>query len=97
MVAMTYVKENSDQQHENVDVAMEKEADKNEYLSVLKGNENSANIRIENHKVHVMEHNLIVSGVNVSERKERVVVTSEDIHGNTRSDGKPIGTMIVYT
>ena len=68
-----------------------------QYSSVLKGNENSGNIRIENHKIHVIEHNLVVSGVNVSERKERVVVTCEDIHGNTISDGKPIRTMIVHT
>jgi len=91
------VKDNSDQQHENVGVTMEKEADKKECSSVLKGNENSGNIRIENHNVHVMEHNLVVSGVNVSERKERVIVTCEDIHGNTISDGKPIRTMIVHT
>ena len=68
-----------------------------QYSSVLKGNENSGNIGIENHKIHVIEHNLVVSGVNVSERKERVVVTCEDIHGNTISDGKPIRTMIVHT
>ena len=40
---------------------------------------------------------MVVSGVNVSERKERVVVTCEDIHGNTISDGKPFRTMIVHT
>merc|ERR1712198_773917 len=68
-----------------------------QYSSVLKGNENSGNIRIENHEIHVIEHNLVVSGVNVSERKERVVVTCEGIHGNTISDGKPIRTMIVHT
>ena len=33
----------------------------------------------------------------MSGRKERVVVTCEDIHGNTISDGKPFRTMIVHT
>ena len=40
---------------------------------------------------------MVVSGGNVSGRKERVVVTCEDIHGNTISDGKPFRTMIVHT
>merc|ERR1712126_56999 len=91
------IKEDNDQQYENVEVSMEKEANKKEYLSVAKGTKNSGNVRIENHKVHVMEHNLIVSGVSVSEKKERIIVTCEDIYGNTLADGKPIKTMIVHT
>ena len=76
---------------------MEKEANKKEYISVSKGIENGGNVRIENNKVHVMEHNLVVSGVSVSERKERIIVTCEDIYGNTIADGKPIKTMIIHT
>jgi len=91
------IKEDNDQQHENVEMSMEKEANKKEYLSVAKGIRNSGNVRIENHKVHVMEHNLIVSGVSVSEKKERIIVTCEDIYGNTLADGKPIKTIVVHT
>jgi len=45
------------------------------------------NVRIEKHKVHVMDHNLIVSGVSVCERKERTIITVEDINGNQIADG----------
>jgi len=55
------------------------------------------NARIEKHKAHVMDHNLVVSGVNVSERKERTLVTVEDIKGNKIAEGNPIKTIIVHT
>jgi len=55
------------------------------------------NVRIEKHKVHVMNHDLVVSGVNVSEKKERIIVTVEDINGNPIAEGKPIKTVIIHT
>merc|ERR1712025_499633 len=55
------------------------------------------NVRIERHKVHVMDHNLILSGVSVCERKEKTIVTVEDINGNQIADGNPIKTTFVHT
>ena len=43
------IKEDNDQQHENVEISMENEANKKEYLSVAKGIKTSGNVRIENH------------------------------------------------
>merc|ERR550539_782516 len=54
-------------------------------------------IRIEKHKVHIMEHNLVVSGVQVSEWKEKTTVTQEDINGNVIGNGEPMKTIIVHS
>merc|ERR550539_383678 len=54
-------------------------------------------LRIEKHKVHIMEHNLVVSGVQVSEWKEKTTVTQEDINGNVIGNGEPMKTIIVHS
>lgn len=51
---------------------------------------------LKNHKRRVMEHNLVVSGVHVSERKERTAITQEDING-TEESGHLIKTVLVHT
>ena len=43
-----------------------------------------------------MEHNLIVSGVKVSKRKETTTITQEDING-TNGDGVPIKTILTHS
>lgn len=52
--------------------------------------------RIEKHKTHVMEHNLIVSGVRVSERKETTTITQGDIN-DTNGNGVPIKTILTHS
>merc|ERR1719251_633728 len=44
-----------------------------------------------------MNDDLVISGVNVSEKKERIIVTVEDINGNPIAEGKPIKTVIIHT
>merc|ERR1712165_403929 len=65
--------------------------------NAIKSGSGMGSARIEKHKVHVMEHNLVVSGVKVSEKKERITVTLEDINGNALEDGKPIKTIVTHS
>merc|ERR1712135_181946 len=81
----------------NVNISVEQEAKAEKSTPASEKIKEVGNVRIERHKVHVMEHNLVVSGISVSEKKERTIVTAEDIHGNNIADGKPIKTIIVHT
>merc|ERR1712136_506736 len=82
---------------ENVNISVEQEAKAEKSAPASAKIKEVGNVRIERHKVHVMEHNLVVSGISVSEKKERTTVSAEDIHGNEIADGKPIKTIIVHT
>merc|ERR1712136_508655 len=82
---------------ENVNISVEQEAKAEKSTSASEKIKEVGNVRIERHKVHVMEHNLVVSRISVSEKKERTIVSAEDIHGNNIADGKPIKTIIVHT
>merc|ERR1712136_336193 len=86
-----------EQEAENVNISVEQEAKAKKSTPASEKIKEVGNVRIERHKVHVMEHNLVVSGISVSEKKERTIVTAEDIHGNNIADGKPIKTIIVHT
>jgi len=86
-----------EQEAENVNISVEQEAKAEKSTSASEKIKEVGNVRIERHKVHVMEHNLVVSGISVSEKKERTIVSAEDIHGNEIADGKPIKTIIVHT
>merc|ERR1712136_545625 len=82
---------------ENVNISVEQEAKAKKSTPASEKIKEVGNVRIERHKVQVMEHNLVVSGISVSEKKERTIVSAEDIHGNNIADGKPIKTIIVHT
>jgi len=86
-----------EQEAENVNISVEQEAKAEKSTPASEKIKEVGNVRIERHKVHVMEHNLVVSGISVSEKKERTTVSAEDIHGNEIADGKPIKTIIVHT
>jgi len=86
-----------DQEAENFNISVEQEVKTENSTPASKRIKEEGNVRIERHKVHVMEHNLVVSGISVKEKKERTIVSAEDIHGNKIADGKPIKTIIVHT
>jgi len=86
-----------EQEAENVNISVEQEAKAEKSTPASEKIKEVGNVRIERHKVHDMEHNLVVSGNSFSEKKERTIVTAEDIHGNNIADGKPIKTIIVHT
>merc|ERR1712136_187273 len=85
------------QEAENVNISVEQEAKAKKSTPASEKIKEVGNVRIERHKVHVMEHNLVVSGISVSEKKERTIVSVEDIHRNKIADGKQIKTIIVHT
>jgi len=87
----------ANQQHENTSIAGKEQAQTNNASTRSKSLKGVDNVRIEKHKVHVMNHDLVVSGVSVSEKKEKIIVTVEDINGNPIADGKPIKTVIIHT
>merc|ERR1712179_658071 len=85
------------QQDEKMGIAEKDQTQTNNASKRSKSLKGVDNVRIEKHKVHVMNHNLVVSGVSVSEKKEKIIVTVEDINCNPIADGKPIKTVIIHT
>jgi len=54
-------------------------------------------LRVEKHKVHVITHDLVVSGIKVSKKKKKITVTQEELDGNPLADGKPIKTITEHS
>jgi len=85
---------------ENTDAKQVSEFTKSPKSDVEKATEllkEATTIKIERHKVHVMEHNLVVSGVKVCEKKESIAVTQEDFNQEIASGSKPLRTIVIHS